>query len=117
MNILRLLLATLLVAILGYTAIVIEHHGWDLMPVFFGDIAKMGWPGQFNLDFLGFLILSATWLMWRHQFSAAGLFWGLCGFLGGTPFLCIYLLIASLQAKGDMRTLLLGNSRAMDKAQ
>ena len=33
----------------------------------------MKWFGQFNLDFMGFLILSAIWVAWRNQFSAAGL--------------------------------------------
>ena len=32
----------------------------------------MTWPGQFNFDFFGFLILSATWTAWRNQFSALG---------------------------------------------
>ena len=61
-----------LAGLVGYTIAVIANHGWDLLSVFFGDMAAMGWPGQFNLDFLGFLALSALWVTWRHGFSPTG---------------------------------------------
>jgi 4-hydroxybenzoate polyprenyltransferase len=83
-----------------------------LFAIFFGDIARMEWPGQFNLDFLGFLILSGAWTAWRHHFSPAGLVLGLIAFVGGMGFLTIYLLIESARAKGDIRVLLLGARRA-----
>ena len=50
------------VALSGYTAVVVAHHGLDLFSVFFGDIAKLMWPGQFNLDFTCLLLLSALWV-------------------------------------------------------
>ena len=58
------------------------------------------------------LSLSALWVGWRHQFTAAGLLLGLLAFLGGASFQCIYLLVVSLQAKGDMSEILLGKARA-----
>ncbi len=58
----RILLAVIFVAIAGYTAIVIANHGMNLLPVFFGDMATMAWPGQFNLDFMCMLTLSALWV-------------------------------------------------------
>ena len=73
MFVLRIVLVVHLVALTVYTAIVIGNHGWNLLPVFFGDISAMGWPGQFNLDFMGFLALSALWTAWRNNFSALGL--------------------------------------------
>ncbi len=75
MNIFRALLLVMLAALLIYTAIVISNHGWNLLAVFFGDIAAMAWPGQFNLDFMGFLVLSALWTSWRHHLSPVGLIW------------------------------------------
>ena len=105
---LRLILSLMLVAVVAYTGVVIARHGPDLFPVFFGDIARMGWAGQFNLDFMCMLALSALWVAWRHRFSAAGLALALLAFIGGTPFLCIYLLIESTRSGGDMRALLLG---------
>ena len=41
------------------------------LPVFLGDVVRMGWPGQLNLDLPDFLILSAPWLTWLHRFSAS----------------------------------------------
>jgi len=111
---LRWLLSLLLVLVGAYTAVVIGRHGVDLLPVFFGDMARMGWAGQFNLDFMGMLLLSALWVAWRHPFGAAGLALALLAFFGGTPFLCVYLLIESARADGDVRALLLGPRRLDD---
>ncbi len=108
----RVLLLTILLAIVAYTVVVVLNHGLGLFPIFFGDMAKMGWPGQFNADFLGFLVLSGFWLAWRHHFSAAGLALGLLGLLGGAPVLTAYLLIASFNVNGDVAALLLGPERA-----
>lgn len=108
----RIYLAAFFVCLFGYTAIVIANHGWNLLPIFFGDMAAMTWPGQFNLDFFGFLTLSGLWLAWRHNFSPLGLLLAVCGLFGGMGFLIPYLLVASVQAKGDVRILLLGSERA-----
>lgn len=110
MNAFRALLVLMLVVLAGYTAVVISNHGWGLLPVFFGDMAAMAWPGQFNLDFLFMLTLPATWVAWRHKFSIAGLALGLLALFGGALFLTIYLLIVSRQVHGDPRKLLLGGS-------
>lgn len=105
----RVLLVAIFAAIAIYTVEVVSVHGMNLMPVFFGDIAKMGWPGQFNLDFLCMLTLSGLWVAWRHQFSAAGIVLGLIAFNGGALFLSAYPLVVSLQAKGDMRVVLMAS--------
>ncbi|MEZ5558002.1 MAG: hypothetical protein R3E86_05570 [Pseudomonadales bacterium] len=108
----RVLLVAIFVAIAVYTAIVAANHGLGLLEVFFRDIAAMGWPGQFNLDFMCFLALSALWLAWRHEFSAAGIALGIVGFFGGALFLSLYLLVVSLSVRGDVNALLLGTGRA-----
>jgi hypothetical protein len=108
----RVLLVVVFVTICGYTAVVVANHGSNLFPVFFGDIGKVAWAGQFNLDFMGFLTLSALWLAWRHQFSPLGCMLGVLGFFGGAPLLTAYLLYQSFAAKGDVRILLLGEARA-----
>lgn len=103
----------LVIACLGtYTLLVGSEHGWNLLPVFFGDLAALTWPGQFNADFTTFLSLSALWLAWRHQFSPGGLVLGLAGFFGGMMVLAPYLLWASREANGDVAALLLGPTRA-----
>jgi len=108
----RILLFALFLNIIVYTAIVIGNHGANLVPDFLGDIAAVGWPGQFNVDFTSFLILSALWVAWRHHFSPVGLVLAVPALFGGIMFLAPYLLIASYAAKGDIRILLLGSARA-----
>ncbi|MEQ8859969.1 MAG: hypothetical protein RIC56_15100 [Pseudomonadales bacterium] len=108
----RVLLVAIFVVVSAYTAVVVANHGLGLLPVFFGDMAQMGWPGQFNLDFMGFLLLSGLWLAWRHQFSPVGLVLGVLGFFLGAPFLCLYLFFASFAVDGDVRVLFLGPARA-----
>ena len=108
----RALLIALWATIVGYTAIVMANHGMGLLNVFFGDMAAMAWPGQFNLDFMSMLTLSALWVAWRHQFSSAGLVLAGLAFFGGGLFLTTYLFIVSGQAKGDMKQVLLGKARA-----
>lgn len=112
MTLFRLFLGLCLVAITLYTAVTVSEHGFDLLPVFFGDMAKMGWPGQFNLDFMCFLALSAIWVAWRHGFSAGGLGLGLLAFFGGMLFLSLYLLVQTSRTRGDVAALLLGPERA-----
>ena len=108
----RTLLVLMFAVLTTYTVLVIGAEGWNLLGVFFADMAKMQWPGQFNLDFMLMLTFSGLWVAWRHQFSAAGLGLGVLAFFGGALFLSIYLLIQTLRTKGDMRVVLLGKARA-----
>lgn len=112
MSALRILLTVMTISIISFTVVVVYNHGWNLFPVFFGDMTAMSWAGQFNFDFMCFLTLSGLWLAWRHHFSLAGLALGVLGFFGGIMVLAPYLLIASYKANGDMKTLLLGTVRA-----
>ena len=106
----RTLLVLFLVILLLYTGVVIANHGVDLLTIFFGDIAKMGWPGQFNLDFTFMLILSALWTAWRNRFSGTGIMLSFLALIGGSLFLSIYLLALSWKTKGDFKKMLLGDA-------
>jgi hypothetical protein len=108
----RALLILLWAIIVGYTAIVMANHGIGLLNIFFGDMATMGWPGQFNLDFMFMLTLSALWVAWRHQFSGVGLVLSVLALFGGSLFLTTYLFIVTGQGNGNMKELLLGKARA-----
>lgn len=112
MTFFRLFLVVVFLVITGYTLAVIANHGMNLLPVFFGDMTSMQWPGQFNLDFMCMLLLSGLWVGWRHQFSAVGLALGLAAVFGGALFLSAYLFVESFRAKGDSQVLLLGPRRA-----
>lgn len=112
MNAFRTLLALMFVYLLVYTMITGFNHGWNIFPIFFSDMVALTWPGQFNTDFMGFLILSGLWVSWRHNFTPQGVALGLLGLFGGILFLTVYLLIVSFQTKGDMKMLFLGKIRA-----
>ena len=112
MNAFRIYLVAIIASLGTYTLIVGLNHGWNLLPIFFGDMLAMTWPGQFNADFMSFLMLSGLWIAWRHQFSPGGLALGVLGIFGGMMVLAPYLLYASYQASGDVRVLLLGASNA-----
>lgn len=112
MNAFRFFLVIMTIGILSITTVVGFNHGWNLLPIFFGDIVSLTWPGQFNFDFLCFLLLSGLWLSWRHHFSYGGLLLGLAGIFGGIMLLAPYLLFASYKAGGDIKIILLGELRA-----
>ena len=95
MNAFRTLLVLMMISLVAYTLTAGVNHGWNLFPLFFGEIAAMTWSGQFNLDFTYFLVLSGLWIAWRHQFSPVGLILGLIATVGGIIFVAPYLLFAT----------------------
>lgn len=105
----KALLVLIAAVLLAYTAVVASHHGLNLLPVFFGDMATLSWPGQFNLDFMFMLTLSALWVSWRHGFSGAGIALGLGALFLGSLFLGVYLFVECGRAGNDPRRLLLGS--------
>ena len=105
----RLFLMAAFLIIGIYTAFTVVEHGFSLLPAFFGQIAVVDWQGQFNTDFMMFLVLSGIWIAWRHGFSPLGIFLGVAGgVFGGMFFLSAYLLLESYRVKGDVHALLLG---------
>ncbi len=95
MIIFRTWLAFMLIAISAYTAVTVQQYGWNLFTPFFSEMLTYSWFGQFNLDFMFMLSLSALWVSWRHRFSPTGFALGVLAFLGGILFLTVYLLIES----------------------
>lgn len=112
MSLFRLFLMLVFSVITIYTGIVIMHHGMNLLPVFFGDMANMAWPGQFNLDFLFLLMLSSLWVAWRHRFTPAGYVLGFLALFLGSFFLSVYLLVESRRCGNDVTALLTGQRRS-----
>jgi len=109
----RMVLLILLVAVVIYTIPVVMAFGLTpLLPNFFSEIYAMTWQGQFNADFMGFLVLSALWTAWRNGFSGPGLGLSFLAFFGGIPFLTSYLLILSYQEAGDIQRILLGVNKS-----
>ncbi len=112
MTALRIYLIAAWTALLAYTAFTVGKEGVNLFPAFFGAMASGSWQGQFNLDFMLMLVLSALWTGWRNRWSVSGSLLAILAFFGGAAFLLIYLLILLHREKGDMARVLLG-SRAV----
>ncbi len=107
----RIFLAIIFLSLIAYTGITISNHGINLLPIFFGDMKTMAWPGQFNFDFMCFLALSALWTAWRNNFSPAGFGLAVFAFFGGMLFLSAYLFILTFKVEGDVKQLVLGRRR------
>ena len=108
----RLFLAFIIATVIIYTFPVVLKFGIiDLLPSFFGEIGEMSWQGQFNLDFLMFLLMSGFWIAWRNDFTPKGITLRIGGFFLGAPYLAAYLLYLSFQFGGDAEKVLMGERR------
>lgn len=105
----RVFLIAVIATMLVYTITVGKNHGWNIFPLFFGDIATMNWAGQFNLDFSFFLLFTGLWIAWRNNFSSIGIGLGLFTLVGGIPFVSTYLLILSFQTN-SIKEILIGKN-------
>ncbi|MDF1822309.1 MAG: hypothetical protein P1U64_12080 [Alcanivoracaceae bacterium] len=112
MAIFRSFLVLVIVGILGYTGVVGVNHGWNLVPIFFGEMFAMTWSGQFNFDFMCFLMLSGIWTSWRSGFTPKGLALGAVAVFFGIMFLAPYLLYLSYKEDGDSIAMIVGPAKA-----
>jgi hypothetical protein len=101
------LLFLLLAPLLVYTALVVQSHGLGLLPLFFEAIAEQSWQGQFNFDFLTFLVLSATWSAWRFGYGVKGWALAVLAFFGGMPYLATTLFLLRRRHGADWAAILL----------
>lgn len=104
----RALLLTMTSCLLLYTGYVGIEYGFDIVPMFSGEIVAGTWQGQFNLDFSGYLMLSGLWVAWRYRFSPGGIVLGLVAAVLGMVLFAPYLLWLTFKHGGDMRKILLG---------
>lgn len=107
--------SVLIVFFLGlgvYTVLAVSSDGMNFLTPFLGAINAVGWQGQFNLDFAGYLVMAAFWIAWRHNFSKGGLLVAAMASVGGMMVVAPYLLVAVGKAQGDAKVLLLGEARA-----
>jgi hypothetical protein len=75
--------------------------------IFFADL-NHPWRGQFNLDFLGHLLLIAAWLAWSASSRALGILYAMLAILGGGLFTFAYLFILSFRHHGNIAAIVLG---------
>jgi len=111
MTFFKFLLIALCFIILAYTALAVANDGPNLFATTLPSVLAFGWPGQFHVDFVTYLLLSGIWVAWRHEFSISGVILGVLASQLGMIFLSIYLLIAINKANGDMHEVLMGPAR------
>lgn len=104
-------LALQTLVLLVYTALTGAQHGWDFLSVATANAASMTWNGQFALDFSCYLLLSGLWVMWRQSFRPQAVVIGLVAMILGIVVFAPYALFLTLQARGDIAKVLLGDQR------
>lgn len=112
MTALRIFLIAIVATLAIYTLNVGIGHGWNLFPIFFNDIFRGNWSGQFNLDFTFMLMISALWTAWRNRFTALGFALGFLALIGGSLFLSTYLFVLTYKHKGNITDIMLGSNRS-----
>jgi hypothetical protein len=108
-NLIKAFLFTQVVVVFIYTIFAFKAEGADLFSVFLRNINDLGWSGQFNLDFLCYLILSGLWIMWRNQFTSKSIFLGLAAMVLGIVLLAPYSIWLINQEKGNLKKVLIGD--------
>ncbi len=107
MKLLRILLIFMTVGIIALSINAINIQGPNLLK----HAVWTGWQGQFNFDFICYLVISALWVLWRHHFSFKGVVFSLLSFVGGILFFAPYLIVISLIAKGSIIEVIIGKDR------
>lgn len=108
----QLVVVALFLTVLIYTGVVVSEHGPSFLPAYINVLIQYDWPGQFSLDFGGYLLLSALWIAWRHHARPVGLLLAVLAGIGGLLVFAPYLWIVSRQSEGSITTMLLGRERA-----
>jgi len=108
MSQLRYLLIAMTVSIIILTTTAVLNGGLDLITPFFGPIFEMTWQGQFNFDFVCYLVLSGIWMAWRGGFTSSSVALGVLAPPLGILFFAPYLIYLIGKSGGDIRHLLLG---------
>lgn len=105
----RLALAAMGIGLAIYTGIVIPTHGWNFVPFYFANLADVGWPGQFNLDFTILGMLAGLWILWRNHCSPVSILLVVLLVPFVSMLLTAYLLYLSWRERGDIVRILVGD--------
>jgi hypothetical protein len=96
------------ITLLIYTYLTVQHEGWNLLEVIRTNILSLNWSGQFNLDFICYLLLSGLWIMWRNRFSTASMAISIVAMTIGIMVFAPYLTYLIIREKGNLQRVLLG---------
>ncbi|MCH7403338.1 hypothetical protein ACFOUP_08180 [Belliella kenyensis] len=105
----KTLLIVQTIGLLTYTFFAIQTDGVDLFSVFVKNVFSLNWSGQFNLDFMCYLLLSGLWIMWRNKFNNKSILLGLVAMVLGIVLFAPYILWLTYKEKGDITRVVIGN--------
>lgn len=108
-NLFKALLIIQTIGLLTYTYFAFQTEGANLFGVFASNVLSLNWSGQFNLDFLCYLILSGFWIMWRDRFASKSIVLGLFAMVLGIVMFAPYLLWLTNKENGDIKRVLIGD--------
>ena len=109
MQMFRLCLAIMGLGLAVYSGFVIAEHGPNFVPFYFADLGRVGWPGQFDLDFTILIVLAATWIVWRERGSVTSIVLAILLVPFVSMLLTSYLLYLSWRERGDIVRMLVGD--------
>lgn len=101
------LLALQTLVMIGYSFVAMRS-GENLFEIFFRSMLNGDWAGQFNVDFLCYLILSGIWIMWRGNFRPLSIAIGSVASILGMVFFAPYLMWLTYIHRGDWQKILMG---------
>ena len=104
----RYVLIAMTMLILVFTMAAVANSGINLITPFLSPILAFSWQGQFNIDFICYLVLSGIWMAWRGGFTGGSIALGILTPSLGILFFAPYLLYLVSKSNGDPRRLLLG---------
>jgi len=107
-SLLKTLLVVQTLGLLIYTFWAFQNEGANLFGVFIQNLISLNWSGQFNLDFLSYLLLSGLWIMWRNQYTMTSILLGLLAMVLGIVWFAPYVLWLIHKEKGDLKRVLVG---------
>lgn len=105
---LRTFLIASTVGIYVLTVVAITAQGWLWPVVAVQDLIALNWRSQFDFDFVIYLILSSSWIVWREGATSKAYLYGFLNIFLGGMFGFPYLLVECYRANGDVKKILLG---------
>lgn len=103
-----LLLFLQLTFILVFSLSAFQKQGPNLFQFFIENIVAMDWNGQFNIDFICYLMLSGFWIIWRSKFTIISIFIGSLAMVLGIIFFAPYLMYLLHKSDGNLKLMFLG---------
>lgn len=110
----RISLVLSTIAIYAVTLIATFNFGINWPAVALQDLVALNWRSQFDIDFLIYLFLASTWIIWREGGTTLGYAFAFLNVFLGGMFTFPYLLFSSFKENGDPTKILLGVNATQD---